>query len=119
MELKVHRATWSGEHPQNSLAGLRECYRERVARVEVVAETSGAEVFIDGRSRGVTPLARPVLVEAGPHQVVVQPASGAPPFDSRSAQGANWSYARELRIDEAALRSVARVPATLAPSSRP
>src|SRR5207245_873282 len=27
VELKVHRATWSGEHPQNSLAGLRECYR--------------------------------------------------------------------------------------------
>ena len=31
----MHRATWSGRYPQNSLDGLRECYSERVARVEI------------------------------------------------------------------------------------
>jgi glycerophosphoryl diester phosphodiesterase len=35
VELKAHRAAWSGRHPENSLAGLRECYAERVARVEI------------------------------------------------------------------------------------
>lgn len=35
VELKVHRATWSGDHPENSLAGLRECYAAGVARVEI------------------------------------------------------------------------------------
>jgi len=35
VELKAHRAAWSGRHGENSLAGLRECYAERVARVEI------------------------------------------------------------------------------------
>ena len=54
MELKVHRATWSGEHPQNSLAGLRECYRERVARVEIDFRTAGDDFVVthDAPRRG-------------------------------------------------------------------
>jgi glycerophosphoryl diester phosphodiesterase len=35
VELKAHRAAWSGRHRENSLAALRECYEERVARVEI------------------------------------------------------------------------------------
>jgi glycerophosphoryl diester phosphodiesterase len=35
VELKAHRAAWSGRHRENSLAALRECYAERVARVEI------------------------------------------------------------------------------------
>ena len=35
MELKAHRAAWSGAYPENSLAALRECYAERLARVEI------------------------------------------------------------------------------------
>ena len=35
VELKAHRAAWSAAHPENSLAGLRECYEARVARVEI------------------------------------------------------------------------------------
>jgi glycerophosphoryl diester phosphodiesterase len=35
VELKAHRAAWSGSHPENSLAALRECYAQRVARVEI------------------------------------------------------------------------------------
>jgi glycerophosphoryl diester phosphodiesterase len=35
VELKAHQAAWSGTHPENSLAALRECYDARVARVEI------------------------------------------------------------------------------------
>jgi glycerophosphoryl diester phosphodiesterase len=31
----VHRVHWSGAYPENSLAGLRECYEARVARAEI------------------------------------------------------------------------------------
>ncbi len=33
--LKVHRCLWSGDHPENSLAAIEECYRARVARAEI------------------------------------------------------------------------------------
>ena len=35
IELKAHRAAWSGRHSENSLPALRECYAQRVARVEI------------------------------------------------------------------------------------
>lgn len=35
MELKAHKATWSGAHAPNTLEGLRECYAARVARTEI------------------------------------------------------------------------------------
>ena len=33
--LKVHRCLWSGQHPENSLPAILECYRARVARAEI------------------------------------------------------------------------------------
>lgn len=35
IELKVHRARWSGDYPDNSLPAVLECYRARVARAEI------------------------------------------------------------------------------------
>lgn len=35
VELKAHRAQWSGRHPANSVAALRECLELKVARAEV------------------------------------------------------------------------------------
>jgi glycerophosphoryl diester phosphodiesterase len=35
VELKAHQGAWSGAHPENSLAALRECYAAAVARVEI------------------------------------------------------------------------------------
>jgi glycerophosphoryl diester phosphodiesterase len=35
VELKCHRALWSGDFPENSLAAVDECYRERVAHAEI------------------------------------------------------------------------------------
>lgn len=46
VELKVHRATWSGSHPENSLAGLRECYGERVGRVEIDFRLLGGDFVV-------------------------------------------------------------------------
>jgi glycerophosphoryl diester phosphodiesterase len=35
VEVKVHRCLWSGDHPENSLEAIRECYREHVAHAEI------------------------------------------------------------------------------------
>ena len=35
VQLKVHRALWSGAYPENSLAAIEECYRADVARLEI------------------------------------------------------------------------------------
>jgi hypothetical protein len=56
--------------------------RDKVAHIEVAANVAAAEVWIDGQSRGLTPLQRPVLVARGAHQVTVQKA-GADPFQRR------------------------------------
>ena len=56
--------------------------RDKVAHLEVAANVAAAEVWIDGQSRGLTPLPRPVLVAVGAHQVLVQKA-GAEPFQRR------------------------------------
>src|SRR5439155_384354 len=74
VELKVHRATWSGEHPQNSLAGLRECYRERVARVEIDFRTAGDDFVVthDAPRRGTK------LVPLGDAIAIVRSAAPGP-----------------------------------------
>lgn len=35
VEVKAHRCLWSGDHPENSLEAIDECYRERVAHAEI------------------------------------------------------------------------------------
>ncbi len=57
--------------------------KSRVATVEIVADLAGAEVVIDGRSRGHTPLLRPLRVAPGPHQVVIQKPGLASPYIDR------------------------------------
>jgi hypothetical protein len=44
----------------------------KVERVRVSSDRDGAEVSIDGRSYGLTPLAHPLYVDPGAHQLVVQ-----------------------------------------------
>lgn len=46
VELKVHRGLWSGAHPQNSLAALRECYAAGVARVEIDFRLQNGEFVV-------------------------------------------------------------------------
>jgi hypothetical protein len=63
----------------DAAAGLRDEAQRRVAElaksvatIDVRADVTGAEVSVDGKSCGTTPLARGVRVTPGSHQVVVQ-----------------------------------------------
>jgi hypothetical protein len=54
-----------------------------VVTVQLRCDTPGAEVFIDGRMVGTTPLAGDLRVSAGPHQVLVQKEGIPFPFVQR------------------------------------
>ena len=45
----------------------------------VTCDTDGAEVSVDGRARGVTPLQTSIRLDPGPHQLVVEK-QGSPPY---------------------------------------
>jgi tetratricopeptide (TPR) repeat protein len=45
---------------------------DRTAYIELTVSTLGAEVLVDDRSQGETPLGAPLLLDAGEHQVVVR-----------------------------------------------
>jgi len=45
---------------------------DRTAYIELTSATAGAEVLVDDRSQGVTPLSAPLLLDAGEHQVVLR-----------------------------------------------
>src|SRR5215470_17097865 len=46
VQLKVHQCDWSGEHPENSLPAISECFRERVARAEIDLAILADEDFL-------------------------------------------------------------------------
>jgi hypothetical protein len=52
--------------------------RQRLGSIVLEAAPSGCEVTIDGRKVGTTPLAKPILVGVGTHELSVRPASGRP-----------------------------------------
>ena len=85
-----------------------------VASVTISVDRAGAEVTVDGRSSGVTPLAGPVRVLPGTHQIVVQPgAAGAAPFVEKIVARAGQRIAIEAHL--AAPVSVAASPAATGP----
>jgi hypothetical protein len=57
--------------------------RPHVTHLQITSDAAGAQVLVDGVDEGRTPLARPVVVNPGAHQVVVQPPGG----------GAAWTRA--------------------------
>jgi glycerophosphoryl diester phosphodiesterase len=65
--LTTHRALWSGSHRENSLEAIRECYRERVARLEIDIRLQRGEFVVthDEPRRGARlPALREVLAIA-------------------------------------------------------
>ena len=50
----------------------REALRERVATLAVTSDPPGAEISVDGRRRGVTPLSGALYIDAGPHEVAAR-----------------------------------------------
>lgn len=55
---------------------------QKVGTLVVECDVTGAEVAVDGRPLGVTPLKTPAHLDPGPHQLVVEK-SGSPPFAKR------------------------------------
>ncbi len=50
----------------------RETLRARVATLAVTSDPPGAEISVDGRRRGVTPLSGALYIDAGPHEVAAR-----------------------------------------------
>jgi hypothetical protein len=50
----------------------RETLRTRVATLAVASDPPGAEISVDGRRRGVTPLSGELYIDAGPHEVAAR-----------------------------------------------
>lgn len=64
--------------------------KARVGRVEVVAEPSGAEVFVNGERIGATPLVGPVLTNEGSVDVQVRKEGFEPQSRSLSLKGGQY-----------------------------
>ncbi len=50
----------------------RDALRARVATLAVSSDPPGAEITVDGRRRGVTPLGGPLYIDVGPHEVAAR-----------------------------------------------
>jgi hypothetical protein len=82
------------------------------AALDVSAERDGApiagvQISIDGAAYGVTPLAHPVRVMPGTHQVVVEPGGGAPAVVTRVEAPANARTAVRVPVPPVASPSPA------------
>jgi hypothetical protein len=92
--------------------------RRRVGLVDVVGSVRDAEVLVDGRTRGRTPLPAALPVTPGPHQVTVRKPGHEPPFSDQIeiAAGERIRVQAHLAPGQSPTRSVAD---TLAVTSVP
>jgi hypothetical protein len=74
--------------------------RGKVAALHVRCDVAGADVSVDGRSHGQTPLARPILLAAGPHQVIVEKA-GLPLYAQKVTAAEGATLPLEVRLARA------------------
>ena len=123
MELKAHRGAWSGTHPENSIDAVRECYRERVARVEIDIWLHDGDFVVahdePRRSKRTVPLREmldvvraergPTLLELDAKDVLPWPwpavellARLVEPVRDRVVFGsaADWNLRRLLQVDD-------------------
>jgi hypothetical protein len=80
----------------------------------VTCDVDGAEISVDGRSRGVTPLQAAIRLDPGPHQLVVEKV-GTPPFAEKFALEAGRRMTVEAHLAKAAEPPVV----SLAPAAPP
>jgi tetratricopeptide (TPR) repeat protein len=94
--------------------------RAAVGVLEITCDTAGAEVFVDGRSGGTTPLARALRVAPGPHQVVIHKAGVPFPYTQRIDAVAGAVVRVDARLEPIlqALRAAATSPAAAAGADR-
>ena len=82
----------------------------------ILCDVDGAAIGVDGRSYGTTPQARAIVLEPGPHLLLIESREVSTPFTQRLevGAGATLSVNARLRAPEAAT-----VPPPLAGSSKP
>ncbi|HEY4184449.1 MAG TPA: PEGA domain-containing protein [Polyangia bacterium] len=95
----------------------RSTLAQQTGSLVVTSDVDGAEISVDGRSRGVTPLAAAIRLDPGPHQLVVEK-QGTPPYAARVAVEAGRRVALEAKLASAAPPPVA-VAAPVVPAPMP
>jgi hypothetical protein len=78
----------------------------RIGYAQVSADVDGADVLVDGRSHGPTPLRGPIRLTPGPHQVVVQAKPG-PPYLERIEVEARKTVLVKARFADRAVPAAA------------
>ena len=98
----------------------RDRLRGRVATLVLTSEPLGAEISIDGRSRGATPLSGSLYLDPGPHEIAARnPATGAAATE-RVVASPQQALTLTLRLGAPASRpSVSSASPAPAPSSVP
>src|SRR5207245_75955 len=104
VELKAHRARWSGRYPDNSLDGLRECFAEGVARAEIDFRMWNGEFVVthDDPGRGTSPTllgdALAIVHDAAPGPTVLMlDAQDLVPWARRGPPAARARHPRATR----------------------
>ncbi|MDP9266295.1 MAG: glycerophosphodiester phosphodiesterase [Chloroflexota bacterium] len=95
MQLTAHRAAWSGTHAQNSLAAIRECYRERAERVEIDFRLVGGDFVVthDMPRRGA---GHPLLLRDA--LAIVRDSPGTTLLELDAKDLVPWPTVRALRL---------------------
>jgi hypothetical protein len=95
--------------------------RARLPRVAVSADAAGIEVIVDGRSRGTTPLAHPIYLEPGHHELALQrPGAGGTELRQlEAAPGQRIDIAARAPVPEPAPAPVAALVRAPPPSPAP
>jgi hypothetical protein len=100
----LDEATDAAPAPRAQAERLVSELQAQVASVEIACETDGAEVSVDGRPAGKTPLPKPLLVDPGPHQIVVeQPGGAGAPFTEKIAPRAGETVRVRAQLGAAAV----------------
>ena len=100
----------------------RDALRPRVATLAVASDPPGAEITVDGRRRGVTPLAGSLYIDVGPHEVAARNTSNGIVTTERIVAAPRETVRLTLRfgVAEAPPASPAKAwPARAAPPSAP
>jgi hypothetical protein len=98
-------------HARARIAALR----ARVTFLDVTADLPGATVLVDGVDEGRLPLPRALVVNPGPHQVVVQPQGGEPPWVRAIRGEAGGTVALQGQLSALAPPRITPAPPSAAP----
>jgi hypothetical protein len=96
----------------------REALRERVATLAVTSDPPGAEISVDGRRRGVTPLSGALYIDAGPHEVAARNTSNGIVTTERIVAAPRETVRLTLRFGAAEVQAQAS-PGKAASSAEP